>query len=441
MPVDRVRCARADVTAADGVPVEGLSDRGVEELVRELSGLAGQVEALRLRLAGVAEERRLAEAAGEASTEDWLAKLTGERREQLRGGLWLAQKLQDEFHVTRDALAAGRISTSQARVIVQGLVPSSGDATPTQQAQAEDLLVQKATGEGNRSGVGYGPAPLRRAARRVYARIDAELSARHLERTVRKACRSANSNTWLMLSDNGDGTYSGRFSIPELHGRLLRTVLDQMTAPRVWTRDRDGKTIIDNTAGGDCELAWADRLGAAFCELIEHLPTDRLAKSVFTLLVMLSYDDLTDSGDEATRTGSGVAETSSGADLEASEARRLACEAGIVPAVLGGPSAPLDLGRTRRLHSEKQRQALALRFHTCAIAGCERPFAWTEVHHPQPWSQGGRTDLRNALPLCWHHHRRAHRPGVTLVRHDDLEWTLTTSRTPPRRSRAGPQRE
>jgi hypothetical protein len=69
---------------------------------------------------------------------------------------------------------------------------------------------------------------------------------------------------------------------------------------------------------------------------------------------------------------------------------------------------PLDLGRESRLHNKAQRIALSGRFDTCAAEGCERPFAWCEIHHPHSWVAGGRTDLDNALPLCGWHHRRAH---------------------------------
>ena len=79
---------------------------------------------------------------------------------------------------------------------------------------------------------------------------------------------------------------------------------------------------------------------------------------------------------------------------------------------------PLDLGRERRLHTKAQRIALSGIHDTCAAEGCERPFAWTEIHHPESWARGGRTDLDNALPLCGWHRRRAHeslRPAATHV--------------------------
>jgi hypothetical protein len=76
--------------------------------------------------------------------------------------------------------------------------------------------------------------------------------------------------------------------------------------------------------------------------------------------------------------------------------------------VLGGRSQPLDLGHTARLHNTAQRRALSINHDTCAAEGCERPFAWCDVHHPHPWSRGGATDLDNAVPLCGWHHARAH---------------------------------
>ena len=83
--------------------------------------------------------------------------------------------------------------------------------------------------------------------------------------------------------------------------------------------------------------------------------------------------------------------------LSAGEARRLACTAGILPAVLGTKSVALDLGRESRLFSEAQRVAKGLEHTTCAATGCERPYAWCELHHRRPWARGGRTDLADAI--------------------------------------------
>ena len=104
----------------------------------------------------------------------------------------------------------------------------------------------------------------------------------------------------------------------------------------------------------------------------------------------------------------GAAHLDTGHDLSAAEARRLACSAGILPAVLDGSSLPLDLGRSKRFFTESQRVALATTYDQCAAEHCDRPYSWTELHHEDPWAAGGSTDLHLAVPLCGFHHHRVH---------------------------------
>jgi hypothetical protein len=66
-----------------------------------------------------------------------------------------------------------------------------------------------------------------------------------------------------------------------------------------------------------------------------------------------------------------------------------------------------------RLFSEPQRTALGLAHPTCAADGCERPFAWRELHHRRPWSHAGSTNLDEAIPLCHFHHQRIHDHSYT----------------------------
>lgn len=160
--------------------------------------------------------------------------------------------------------------------------------------------------------------------------------------------------------------------------------------------------------GESVGLNWSEKLGAGFTELLEHLPTHGLNPVGVALLVNLDYQHLLD------KLASAGLDT--GSRISAGQARRLACGAAIAPVVLGGRSEPLDLGREQRLHTKAQRRALSLMHDTCAAEGCERPFAWCDIHHPHAWSEGGRTDLDNALPLCGHHHRRAHDKRFALNR-------------------------
>jgi hypothetical protein len=111
------------------------------------------------------------------------------------------------------------------------------------------------------------------------------------------------------------------------------------------------------------------------------------------------------------KTGLGAAALVDGTEISPGEARRLGCGAGVIPAVLGGASSVLDLGREQRLFNRAQRIAMTLRDKGCRAEGCDRPPSWTEAHHlTKPWAEGGRTDLADGILLCGHHHRLAHHP-------------------------------
>jgi hypothetical protein len=99
------------------------------------------------------------------------------------------------------------------------------------------------------------------------------------------------------------------------------------------------------------------------------------------------------------------------------------------PALGGGPTQPLEVGRTSRVVSAAQRAALVVRDGGCAVAGCDRPPAWCEAHHLRHWLHGGPTNLANLALLCRAHHRAVHEGGWRLGRDPDGRLTAT----PPHR--------
>ena len=99
------------------------------------------------------------------------------------------------------------------------------------------------------------------------------------------------------------------------------------------------------------------------------------------------------------------------------------------PALGGGPTQPLEVGRTSRVVSAAQRAALVVRDGGCAVAGCQRPPAWCEAHHLRHWLHGGPTDLDNLALVCRAHHRAVHEGGWRLARDPDGRLTAT----PPHR--------
>ncbi len=115
--------------------------------------------------------------------------------------------------------------------------------------------------------------------------------------------------------------------------------------------------------------------------------------------------------------GLGSARLDTGQTISAAQARRLACDAGLIPAVLGRDGTVLDLGRRTRLFTAKQRLALGLTHRGCTATGCDYPPGLCHAHHDQPWSRGGPTDLANGRLLCPKHHRLAHDPAYDITHH------------------------
>jgi len=403
------------------VPVTSLSGTELAELTVGLAEQQSRLAAWQLSVAAEADRRKVAVETGDSDTAAWLARLTTESREVAAGGLCLAQKLETTYVATREALAAGTLRIDQAHVIVRAAEKAPKQATQQQITEAEELLVGKATGLGSRSGRPIAAKRLRVVARRMFENLSVDLADEHEAAELERESDRAEVETWFTLHDHGDGTFRGQFVIPELHGSLLRSYLECLTAPRMTRFPKDGTPhAVDATLPS--EVKWSEKLGQGFIELIEHLPTDgHPDHNGIGLLVRIDHDKLTGQLSSAGVLPGG-ADLEAGTRISARDARRLACNAGIIPAVLGGKSQPLDLGRTRRLHSTAQRKALGAIHDTCAIATCERPFTWTEIHHLHPWSHGGATDLDSALPLCGHHHRRAHDSGFELHRNPNGDW-------------------
>lgn len=64
---------------------------------------------------------------------------------------------------------------------------------------------------------------------------------------------------------------------------------------------------------------------------------------------------------------------------------------------------PVDLYRSSRFASTKQRTMLAAEHPTCAWPGCGVPAENCQFHHLTPWSLGGETNVSNLVTLCHYH--------------------------------------
>lgn len=185
---------------------------------------------------------------------------------------------------------------------------------------------------------------------------------------------------------------------------VLKSAVDPLSAPCP-TRDGHGHLVEPDPRSP------ARRRADALLEVLargvaaaDGVPATDKAKVV----VLIDHDTLTG---QVRGTGT----TLSGDVLTAGVVRRLACDAGIIPVVLGGHSEPLDVGRERRLVTKGLRLALTARDRGCSYPGCTIPPQWTDAHHVTHWAHGGTTSLTTTALLCRRHHTHVHRHDLTAT--------------------------
>ena len=99
--------------------------------------------------------------------------------------------------------------------------------------------------------------------------------------------------------------------------------------------------------------------------------------------------------------------------LSAAAIRRLACDAKVIPIVLGSNSEPLDVGRCERLVTRAMRRALNTRDRGCVVCGA--PPIMCDAHHLISWIDGGETKISNLVLLCRCHHTDLHNGHWTIT--------------------------
>jgi Domain of unknown function (DUF222) len=347
-----------------------------------LIALARGEERLRaLRLQVMAAAGDVSDEAGARSTGALVAHLTRRDARAAAADGKLAETLDRRFPLTREAWRRGEVNGDQAAVIARTLTRVGGSADPDQLARAEEHLVDQA---GH-----FGPDELARLGARIWEVIcPGEAEAREAEALAR-AERDARAQTRVNLKRCGDGSTLLSARIPDEVAGRLRRLLDAYTSPRREHVEHDGVEARDPATGE--RLPRERLLGQALCALVEHADPDKLPKHgcmATTVLVTMPLQWL--------REQVGHGSLCDGSLLSAAEARRLACNGSIIPAVLDGESRILDLGHASRLFDRHQRVALEHRDRHCRAEGCTIPAAWCEAHHLTPWSHGAGPTWRMA---------------------------------------------
>jgi hypothetical protein len=216
---------------------------------------------------------------------------------------------------------------------------------------------------------------------------------------------------------------------PESDG-FLKAAIDARTASRRKVQFGDPADPGVDPATADDRPLRQRQLAALVDMARESLANDdgELAGMPVTMLVTVPLETLT--------TGTGAAFLA-GIDtpVSAATARRLACQANIIPIVLGGDSEILDVGRAKRLFTRGQRLAMAVRDRGCTWPGCEAPPGWCEAAHAKnPWHAGGETRLGDGALLCPYHHHRLDNDGWIFEMRAGVPWFIPPPHIDPTRT-------
>jgi hypothetical protein len=364
------------------IPTWAMTAHERGETLAELVALQARTQARILALVADADRADDASGAGATNTAAYLRSATGITGAQASRLVRTARAIEPH-QTTFAALAEGVIHPEQAAVIAAA-VDALPDEVADQRAAAAEHLLGLA--------LEHDAQALRALGRHLLEVIAPDqadaLLANKLAREEAQARKTTHVKTW----SDGHGCRHIRAKVPDLHGDILDAILQAYANP-----DRPNPIPRDGAASPQV-------YGQALCEMLEHYPLDKLPQAggvTATVVVTMTLDTLMGGLQAAGVLGTDTL-------LSPGEARRLAAAAGVIPAVLGGQSQLLDLGR-RRSFTQAQRIAMAIRLGgLCNIVGCQRPASWCDANHRKAYSHGGRTTLDNGELVCPRHHALVH---------------------------------
>ena len=375
-----------------------MSQAETAQALVEASRLQARLAAVQSRLLEHADAVAVQEANASPSLAVWHSNVTRSTKRESFRQVRLAEGLARHVLV-REALGRGDLVAEQAAVICTSLDALPDDLDPAVLEQATTALVEFAQVHDAKA--------LRVLGRRILDVVAPEVGEAWEAELLDREEREAEKSSVFRMREDGHGRIRGSFTVPLLVGQMLERALLAFAAPkhqvatRVTSDDRDEP----DEAAVPVRRPTAQRLGAAFVELVERLDPAGLPRAGgvnATVVVMMTLESL--------QGGLAAATLDTGGRLSAATARRLACEAGIVPVVLGGRSEPLDVGRSQRLFTVPQRLALGVRDGGCTAKGCDAPPAMCHAHHEDFWCRDGHTKVERGRLLCPYHHRRIHDP-------------------------------
>lgn len=364
------------------------SDAEQLELLQECIRVGARLQVWQQRLAARVEGSQAAWNERRTSTTTWLVESMNLTPREAKHLIKAGQRL-DRFPVVAAAAGAGAVLAGQAEAITTVLNDLPAEFDDATIVQAQDMMVGFAAS--------HNSAELRRLTTHLVEALSPEtadeIEAKRLERQE----RLAKAHRFLEFQNDGQGSVLIRGSLPVASAEPFIRIVEAYAAAE--------KRAIDALDPLADHVTPAMRRADGLMAMVHRHGQQALAPTHGgdrpRVVVTLSYDKLVQQCADA---GLGAELTRNGEPLPASVARRLLCDADLLPVVLGGSSEPLDVGRAARLVTAPIRAALELRDGGCIFPGCDKPPEACEAHHVIPWRDGGPTALWNLVLPCPHHH-------------------------------------
>lgn len=402
--------------------IVGCADAGLRDQVRDIESVSRMLHSVMLETVAELDSRRVAAISGFGSTKRLLAGMlhlsaTEAGTRVAHAGQLAARRalggevLPPTLPNTAAALAAGEIGPAQIRVIAETMNAIPASVSVEQREAAEADLARYARS--------FDPRSLSTIGRHILAHLDQD--GPHPREEPEPAAAAGELRFW----DRRDGRLGLEGFLESEHSAAFRALIEQLAAPRPTAEGiLDPRTSAQRNADALLEVCGLAR-AAQDCPTTAGEPPH--------LSVTIGWDAL--------RTGLGAATLDYGTPLSASQARRWACDAKIIPIVLDGASEPLDVGRAMRTVPLSIRRALVARDGGCAFPGCDRPPGMCQAHHRRHWVDGGDTSAENCVLLCETHHRHVHCTGwEILIYPDHVDFIPPTILDPARRPLRNPLR-
>ncbi|GAA1581334.1 HNH endonuclease [Kribbella karoonensis] len=374
-----------------GRPVVAIGNHEVLPALDQVDADINRLLGIRLQLIARAEADGLAQ---EVGARDTVELLTLRHR-------------RDRAEVWRDVRLARALPKYKAvdTALTHGIESADGTVLPLQTAQAAAIITEL---ERVRSRVAtevldvtehqlvglaatHSPKELRAAAKQLCDRIDFDGPEPEEQKAYARES--------LTLRPGENGVKFTGFLANE-NAELLQAI--------VHTGARPHKTADGDHDPRPRDKRQADALTTALTVAANAWDTDTAGHGAkANITVTIDLDDLRSATAHAT------GQTIYGDDLSAATIRRMACDANVIPLVLGSNSEPLDVGRRERLVTRHIRHALIARDHGCVV--CAAPPVMCDAHHLTSWLDGGPTSVENLALLCRRHHVDLHNNRWTIT--------------------------